>query len=50
MCDVVAGGWRLVSVSVGLAALIIILVVVNMWIRIKGEEAEDILMRDVFCW
>ncbi|XP_077949640.1 uncharacterized protein LOC120808267 isoform X3 [Gasterosteus aculeatus] len=34
------GGWRLVSVSVGLAALIIILVVVNMWIRIKERKTQ----------
>nr|XP_040016999.1 uncharacterized protein LOC120808267 isoform X12 [Gasterosteus aculeatus aculeatus] len=33
-------GWRLVSVSVGLAALIIILVVVNMWIRIKERKTQ----------
>nr|XP_040017050.1 uncharacterized protein LOC120808283 isoform X3 [Gasterosteus aculeatus aculeatus] len=34
------GGWRLVSVSVGLAALIIIVVVVNMWIRIKERKTQ----------
>nr|XP_040017022.1 uncharacterized protein LOC120808276 isoform X2 [Gasterosteus aculeatus aculeatus]XP_040017023.1 uncharacterized protein LOC120808276 isoform X2 [Gasterosteus aculeatus aculeatus] len=33
-------GWRLVSVSVGLAALIIIVVVVNMWIRIKERKTQ----------
>ncbi|XP_056283801.1 uncharacterized protein LOC130202348 isoform X2 [Pseudoliparis swirei] len=40
--DTISGWWRVILVPVGLAALIIIVVAVNIWARMKGEEHPHI--------
>ncbi|KAG8011488.1 hypothetical protein GBF38_006305, partial [Nibea albiflora] len=40
-----SGWWRFIIVSLGLAALIVIVVAVNMWARTKGENFEWMMMK-----